>query len=186
MPILTNAALETLLLDPSLRKGQFIRLDSKTEARATVKSRTTLEPFASVFGTSKVWKINSRSVQIGVNYEDAVNRRLRKEGEEANFKSEGTYGEVENNTIVRKADGSWNMRVYHVQHPDDTVRWVRDDGTELSPDLVARLKAEFLPKPKPEGTGKQGLDNQVMPLDFKPESILAIRMAGVDYIMAHV
>jgi hypothetical protein len=186
MPILTNAALETLMLDPTIRKGQFIRLDSKTEARATVKSRTTSEPFAAVFDTSKVWKINSRTVQLRVDYQNAVNGRREKEGLEKNFQSKGTYGEVENDTLVRKPDGSFNVRVYHVKHPDDSVRWLRDDGTELSPDLVARLKAEFLPKPKPEGEGKQGLENAVQPLDFKPESILALRMAGVDYIMAHV
>ena len=105
---------------------------------------------------------------------------------DAHPKARDPYGEVENDTLVRKADGSFNVRVYHVKHPDDSVRWLRDDGTELSPDLVARLKAEFLPKPKPEGEGKQGLENAVQPLDFKPESILALRMAGVDYIMAHV
>ena len=186
MPILTNAALETLMLDPSIRKGQFIRLDSKTLARGLVKSRTTLESFASVFGTSKVWKINSRNVQLRVDYQNAVNGRREREGKEGDFKSQGTYGLVENDTLVRKADGSFNVRVYHVKHPDDTVKWVRDDGTELSPALVARLKAEFLPKPKPEGEGKQGLENEVKPLDFMPESILAFRMAGTDYIMAHV
>jgi hypothetical protein len=186
MPILTNAALETLMLDPTLRKGQFIRLDSKTAARGTVKSRITGEAFASVFGSAKVWKINSRNVQIRIDYENAVNGRREREGMEGDFKSEGTYGDVQNGTLVRKADGTFNLRVYHVKHPDDSVRWVRDDGTELSPALVARLKAEFLPKPKPEGEGKQGLDNEVKPLDFKPESILAFRMAGTDYIMAHV
>lgn len=185
MPILTNAALETLMLDPTIRKGQFIRLDSKTAARALVKSRKTSEPFAAIFGTSKVWKINSRNVQLRVNYTNAVNGRREKEGLEDNFQSKGTYGEVENDTLVRKPDGSFNVRVYHVKHPDDSVKWVRDDGTELSPDLVARLKAEFLPAPK-DGEGRQGLDNEVKPLDFKPESILAFRMAGTDYIMAHV
>lgn len=183
--ILTNAALETLMLDPTIRKGQFIRLDSKTVAKTTVKSRKTLEPFALVFGTSKVYKINSRNVQLRCNYEDSVNGRREKEGKAGDFQSQGTYGQVENDTLVRKADGSFNVRVYHVKHPDDSVKWVREDGTELSPDLVARLKAEFLPAPK-DGEGKQGLENAVQPLDFKPESILAFRMAGTDYILAHV
>lgn len=185
MPVLTNAALETLLLDPTIRRGQFIRLDSKTLVRGTVKSRTTSEPFASVFGTSKVWKINSRNVQLRVDYQNAVNGRREREGKEKNFQSQGTYGEVENDTLVRKADGSFNVRVYHVKHRDDTVKWVRDDGTELSPALVASLKAEFLPQSK-EGEGKQGLENKVQPLDFKPDSILAFRMAGMEYVMAHV
>ena len=184
MPVLTNAALETLMLDPSIRRGQFIRLDSKTAARALVKSRTTGESFASIFGTSKVWKINSRNVQLRVDYQNAVNGRREREGLEKNFQSEGTYGEVQNDTLVRKADGSFNVRVYHVKHPDDTVKWVRDDGTELTPDLVSRLKAEFLPVQK--DSPKQGLENEVKPLDFKPDSILAFRMAGVEYIMAHV
>lgn len=185
MPILTHRELETLLLDPNLRKGQFIRLDSKTQARALVKSRTTGGSFATVFNSGKVWKINSRNVQLRVDYENAVNSRRDREGKESDFKSKGTYGEVENNTIVRKEDGSYNVRVYHVKHPDDSVRWVRDDGTELSPELVARLKVEFLPPPKKE-SATQALDNEVQPLDFKPESILAFRMAGTDYIMAHV
>lgn len=184
MPVLTNAALETLMLDPSIRRGQFIRLDSKTAARALVKSRTTGESFASIFGTSKVWKINSRNVQLRVDYQNAVNGRREREGLEKNFQSEGTYGEVQNDTLVRKADGSFNVRVYHVKHPDDTVKWVRDDGTELTPDLVSRLKVEFLPVQK--DSPKQGLENEVKPLDFKPDSILAFRMAGVEYIMAHV
>lgn len=184
MPVLTNAALETLMLDPSIRRGQFIRLDSKTAARALVKSRTTGESFASIFGTSKVWKINSRNVQLRVDYQNAVNGRREREGKEKDFQSEGTYGEVQNDTLVRKADGSFNVRVYHVKHPDDTVKWVRDDGTELTPALVSRLKVEFLPVQK--DSPKQGLENEVKPLDFKPESILAFRMAGVEYIMAHV
>lgn len=184
MPILTNSQLETLLLDPTLRKGQFIRLDSKTKARALVKSRVTSEPFAAVFGTSTVWKINSRNVQIRIDYENAVNGRREREGKEADFQSQGTYGDLENGTIVRKADGSYNVRVYHVKHPEDSVRWVRDDGTELSADLVKRLKAEYLPAQK--DSPKQDLENEVKPLDFLPSSILAFRMSGVDYIMARV
>lgn len=182
--ILTNAGLETLLLDPNLRKGQFIRLDSKTLARATVKSRLTSEPFAAIFGTSKVWKINSRQVQIGVDYAKVVNARREREGKEADFKSEGTYGEMEGLALLRMKDGGFQVRVFHVKHPDDKVRWVRDDGTELSPELVARLKAEFLPPHKE--SPKQDLENEVQPLNFKPESILAMRIAGTEYIMAHV
>lgn len=182
--ILTYANLESILLNPDIRKGQFIRLDSKTEARATKKSRVTSESFESLFGTSKIFKINSRTVQIGVSYESAVNGRREKEGMESNFVSAGTYGDVENNTIVRKSDGSWNMRVYHVKHNDDNVIWVREDGTELDDILVTRLKAEYLPIPKT--SDKQGLDNQVMPLDFKPSSIIGFRMDGEDYLMAHI
>lgn len=184
MAVLTNSGLESLLLDLDSKAGQFIRLDSKTLVKGTVKSRTTLEPFASVFGTAKVWKINSRQVQIGLDYQKVVNTRREREGKEADFKSEGTYGEMETKCLLRREDGSFQMRVYHVKHPDDKVRFVRDDGTELSPVLVERLKSEFMP-PKKESP-KQDLENEVQPLNFKPESILALRISGMEYVMAHV
>lgn len=183
--ILTYGELEKIMLSPELPKGQFIRLDSRTEAKATVKSRKTLESFEKVFGCQKVYKINSRQVQLKVDYENAVNGRREKEGLEGDFKSQGTYGTVENNTIVRKNEDQWYLRVFHVKNPLDKVKWVRDNGEELTPDLVKRLENEFLPLPK-EGKGKQELENEVKPLNFKSDSILAIRMNGVEYIMARV
>ena len=187
MNLLTNNDLETLLLDLQGKPATFVRLESKTKARATVKSRTTLEPFYSVFGTDTVWKVDSRTVLLNASYEKVVNRRREKEGLEGDFESKGTYGNMIGKCLIEKDDGAKNVRFYYIPRKDDVARWVRADGTLLSPDLVERLKKEFLPVQK-EGSGRQGLEsaNAFRPLDFKMESIRSLRMKGVEYIMAGV
>jgi hypothetical protein len=184
--LLTNNQLEILLKELEGKPATFVRLESKTVARANVKSRKTLEPFASIFGTDTVWKIDSRSMLLNVDYERVVNRRRVESGLAADFKSEGTYGKMEGKCILHSDKGDKQVRLYHVAHHNDNARWVRADGTELSPELVSRLKSEFLPERKP--SAKQGLEGpkSFLPLNFKMESIKSLRMKGVEYIMAGV
>lgn len=108
--LLTNNDLESLLLDLEGKPATFVRLESKTIARATVKSRVTLEPFASVFGTDTVWKLDSRTVLLNASYEKVVNRRREAAGLEADFKSEGTYGAMIGKCLIEKKDGAKNVR----------------------------------------------------------------------------
>lgn len=184
--ILTRPDFENLLVKMDKENaGQKIRLESRTQARANKKSRDTSEAFASVFGTSTVWKITSSNYRIGCDYEKVVNAHRDREGLEKDFKSQGTYGEMETRTLLRKEDGTFQMRVFVDKDDVPSVRWVRDDGTELSPALVSRLKAEFLP-PRKDDAKKQGVEDVVKPRNFACESILGFRLAGVEYTMARV
>lgn len=184
--ILTRPELEALLIRMDKENaGQNIRMESKTVGRATKNSRTTGESFESVFQCAKVWKIASQTFQVGCDYEKVVNAHRAKEGLEKDFKSEGTYGEMETRTLLRKDDGSFQMRVFSNGVDASKNRWVRDDGTELTPDLVARLRAEFLPIRKEEAP-KQGVEKTVQPRNFAPDSIIGFRVAGMEYVMARI
>jgi hypothetical protein len=184
--ILTTPDFEALLVKMDKENaGQKIRMETRTKARAIQKSRDTLEPFASIFGTSTVWKITSSNYRVGCDYEKVVNAHRDREGKEKDFKSEGTYGIMETRTLLRKDDGSFQMRVFIDKDDVPVVRWVRDDGTELSPNLVSRLKAEFLPPRKDDGK-KQEVEDVVKPRNLACESILGFRLAGVEYTMARV
>ena len=184
--LLTNSALETLLHGMEGKPAQFVRLETKTKARAIKSSRITSEPFYDVFKTDTVWKVDSRTVLLNAKYENVVNSRRAKEGVSADFKSQGTYGEMDGKCLIRKDDGAVNVRTYYMKNADDKAIWLRADGTELSPELVARLKAEFLPPKK--SNPKQGLseENEFHVMDFKMESIRGLRVAGTEYIMAGV
>jgi hypothetical protein len=182
--ILTTPDLEALLfkLDKE-NAGQGIRMESRTIARGRKTSSVTGESKWEVFGSENIWKISSQNYKIGQDYENVVNIRRDREGVEGEFKSQGTYGNMEARTILRMKDGSFQMRVFVEGTDKSKNRWVRDDGTELSPELVARLKAEFLP-PRKDESPKQGIEKTVKPRNFAVDSILSFRAAGVDYIMA--
>lgn len=166
------------------QRARFARVESRTIGRANVKSRTTLESFSSVFGTDSVWKLDDRVVLINCDYSKVVNRRRVAEGKEADFEAAKSYGNLIGKCLYRlDKDNSVQVRTYHVKHRHDRSVWVKADGTPLSPELVARLKSEFLP---PRGKSvKQGLDNEFKVMNFKMESIRSLTMGGVKYIVQH-
>lgn len=179
-----HESLQFLLKALDGQRARFARLESRTQGRATVKSRITQESFASVFGTDSVWKLDDRTVLLNCTYEQVVNRRRVQEGKDADFKSEGTYGNLIGKCLLRlDKDGSMQVRTYHVKHRHDKSVWVKADGTPLTPELVNRLKAEFLPLPGK--SVKQGLDNEFKVMNFKLDSIRSLTMGGVKYIIQH-
>lgn len=178
--------LVTLLQGLKGSRARFVRLESKTLARATKKSRATLEPFSTVFGCAEIYKIDSRNLLINAAYERVVNRRREASGLDADFQSEGTYGAMDGLCLLTREDGSKQMRTYHLPSKRDNSRWVKSDGTDLTEKEIARLKTEFLPVPSENK--KQGLDSDktFRPLNFKLESIRGIKIDGQDYILAGV
>lgn len=180
----SHDALQFILKSLDGQRARFARVESRTIGRATVKSRTTLEPFADVFGTDSVWKLDDRTVLINCDYSKVVNRRRVAEGKEADFVAAKSYGNLIGKCLYRlDKDGSMQVRTYHVKHRHDKSVWVKADGTPLEPKLVARLKSEFLPAKG--GSVKQGLDNEFKVMNFKMESIRSLTMGGVKYIVQH-
>jgi len=182
--ILTYKDLENLLIGLEGQSAKFVRMHTRTIPAHTVKSRKTLKSFAETFGCDEVYKLDERVVLINASYERVVNRRRTEAGLAADFKSEGTYGELIGKCILKAKNGSTQVRTYHLPTHRDKSRFVKPDGTDFTPDQVKDLKENFL---KLSGDNdKQGLvkGRQFRPLNFKMESVRSFKMDGQEYIVA--
>jgi hypothetical protein len=157
------------------------------KSSVTTKNRTTKIPFVDEWKCSILLKYATKTVQININYEDAVNGRKEKHGQEADFKSQGlSYGAfVEGSRVLihDEEKGKYYVRVYET----NTVLGKKNEyktpqGKVLTKDQVKNLKENYLPKKKEE-VKSQDLDykDAVKPVNYLFDSIVQINMNDEQY-----
>ena len=193
MKDITRADLFALLLAET---GSAVRVGMKTitniipgKSSVTKKHRVTGKTFEEVWGTSLILKHSSKTVQINVNYEDAVNGRKENQGQEADFKTQGLkYGEfVEGSKILIKyeKDGvvKYYIRVYeHNAKLGKKNEYQRSTGKKLTKKEEKDLKVNFLPI-KSEEVKPQGLEyvDAVKPVNYGFDTIIEFSMNKEKY-----
>ena len=137
----------------------------------------------------KVTKIVKTECQLNYSYENAVNNRLEKIGEERNFKAQSLpYGEwikgYENKLIEHKNE--IYLRYYNVPNKkaDETI-WLVDD--RLATDEEKALIFSYLKAKKEKEESKtqfeKGLkENQVQVRTTKVKNIIRLAVNGCEYI----
>ena len=158
------------------RGATFISFLVETDA----KMRKTGNPY---LGAKKVAKVHG---MLNFLYDEAVQRRLEKEGKPADsFRKGESWHEIvtrEDGTLTpfcrHKETGELYLRFMH-QNTLDAI-YVDVNGNRISVDEIT----PFLQKPS--GYGNQGLDNPVRILTYKLSGIREITLNGTTYQIAKV
>lgn len=185
MNIITEQDLFQIFLNQNKKSAKFISLKTRKTEETKKKSRTTMKTLLETFGTDSITKESELTVQLNANYENSVNNRLEKAGEERDFVAEKLpYGEyVEGSKCLIKHDGKIYVRVYQTNSKlGKTARYFKSNGEELSKEHVEILQRDFL-KVRPEFIESQGLsyEESSKPTNYKLENIKGIKIDGEEY-----
>jgi uncharacterized protein YdcH (DUF465 family) len=141
--------------------------------------------FAVLFGSHEsIKKIGNRNVSIGNTYEDAVNNRLDKVGEESTFvvdtQSRAWSEKVTNGLVRHKTSGEYYLEYYYLNANESTCEFVWENGDSLTEAELALVKPLFK---KPSVSKKQeeaGLDkkDQVKVNLVKIENVRCLKAFG--------
>lgn len=162
----------------NLKGCQFVNIMALTDADMYLRNN----PYR-----GRVKKFTITPMQIGYDYETAVNNRLRKEGKEANFTADKLpWGEWLNgmrNKVIAHKDMLY-LRTYCVRNARPRTYYIVDDHIAS----VEEYK-EFAPFLKPSSTSDKqsahGLEEefQVKPRDYKFSSIVAITINHTRFVI---
>lgn len=148
--------------------------------KSVAGDRKTPNPFH-----NKVYKTQESNVFVSMDYETAVNKRLIKEGKDADFEvSARTWGESigKSPVIMNEKNGviSYYLQTFFVtsNKPKVSYEILEDDDTFRPAD-----KSEFETYLKPSRSSSQGLDNEIQVRSFKLENILEVRANGNIYVI---
>lgn len=189
MKNITKNDLVNLMIAQIGQRAKMINIVTRTEQKTNkfTKSEPKLT-ISEVFHTSTIYKRSKLNVQINADYENAVNARLEKAGEEADFKtgklSYGAY--VGDSKIVIEHKGTFYIRVYQINSKlGKTVVYEKANGQHLSEDEIKKLKKEFITE-KPEIVKSQGLskDDAAKPNNYKVDSIIEVTIDGETYYVS--
>ena len=175
------------ILNESSKRCKMISIKTRTDPKPLKKSRVTKIPFNEVFKTNSVIKESELTVQINVEYENSVNNRLEKSGEERDFVSSGmNYGKfVDGSKCLIEHDGKIYLRTYQTNSKLGKVsKYFKEDGTEFTEKEEEILKNEFL-KIVPEFIESQNLsyEESTKPTNYLLKNIKEICMDSERYIL---
>jgi len=150
--------LEEVLSD----KVRFISFESQT----IPKMRKTNNPYF-----DRVVKLTRAVVQVGRDYENAVNNQLKKEGKEANFKASPPSGRHHiSKLLTAKNDDEKQLYVNIFYFNNDKARIkVKYIDTITGKEIDKALLAPFMPKANEAEQG--GVDKKIIIRPYKLESI---------------
>lgn len=143
-------------------KVRFISFESQTEP----KMRKTNNPY---FGT--VVKVTKAVVQIGRDYEDAVNNQLIKEGKEPDFVASAPSGRHHiSKLLTAKNDDEKQLylNIFYFNNDKARIR-VKYIDTITGKEIDKALLAPFMPKASEAEQG--GVDKKIIIRPYKLESI---------------
>lgn len=134
---------------------------------------------------NKVTKVCRMDVQLGFSYENAVNNRLEKQGDERCFEAEplkwGTWVKgFENKVIEHK--GAYYLRYYHMRNADVQCVWMVN-GVVANAEQFRKIM-DYLSSHKKSNDRQTevGLvENQVTPRAVKASGIIRLAVNGVEW-----
>ena len=187
MQTISENQLLEILLNQKNRSNKTISLKTKTFPKCLKKSRLNKQTLKERFGTEKILKESSLTVQINTIYENSVNNRLEKDGQEKDFKSSGmNYGNfVMDSRCVIEDSGKYYLRTYQTNSKlGKNSRFLKDDGTEIVDEQLQQLKDEFLDE-KPEFISSQNLsyEDSCKPTNYKFSSLNEITIDGEHFVI---
>ena len=168
--VITTTELVEMLKD--YKGATFVNVVTATEP----KMRKTNNPY---FGS--VRKLTTQTVMLGADYEKAVNKRLEKEGKDADFTKEATYCTPigSSNAIKQHPNGQIYLYCSFLTNNKPKSRYVFE-GREIEKSLLEPfLSAKSV-------SVKQGLteENEVIVRNFKIENVVEITLSGTTYTIA--
>ena len=171
-----------------LTKDQLVATIAAVKGTTFATLETSTEPAMRKTGNPYVGRVRKISkglnVQIGAIYENAVNRQAGREGnpDAGEFVAEKlAYGSwlVPHKIIEHK--GEYQIRVTCNPHMKPTEVVYTLDGEPVSAETLAEIKS-FEPDKKSSGRQEAfGVEREVVPRNYKLESITSIKINGTLY-----
>lgn len=151
---------------------------------ATIEQQTIVKIPKKYGIKGQVEKYFNGQVQLNYNYENAVNNRLGKQGDERSFNAEPLkWGEWEiaNKVITHK--GERYLRYYSFNGTNKSIVQYYVDGRKATEEETAIIKEYVATSKKPSATqSAEGLiENQVKPRVVKFSNILSLNVNGNTY-----
>lgn len=189
MKVLTNADFIELFKSQKTKQCKMIGLKTRKVLETNKTSRISGKSLLEEFNSTKIIQEASSTTQINVDYENAVNNRLEKNGEERDFKAQkrswGEYVEDTDNCVVTHKNELYLHCFQTNTEIGKSYKYFREDGSELTEKEVEILKVEFL-KEKREVIKSQDLTfkESVKPRDYHINNILEISIDKEKYRVA--
>jgi hypothetical protein len=140
-------------------------------AETPVKMNKTDNPFY-----DQVTKVQESNVFINFSYENAVNKRLTKEGKEADFEAQPRkWGVHVPGTPLVLHKGQYYLEAGFITKNAPKASYMHN-GEPIDKELFER----YVPVKK--SSGNQGLEKEVVIRDFKLENVRSIKMNGMLYV----
>jgi DNA polymerase II large subunit len=132
------------------KNGAFCGFETITTPKLTKKNRTTKEPT-----TFSVVIHSTFSAMLGVNYENAVNNKKEKLGEERDFIAQKANGKhyVEGSKYLMQSDNNPDKFYIALDKVGGVKRKYLIDGREATEEEIEDLKKNYLPTSKPHPYG---------------------------------
>ena len=169
----------------SSKSSKFISLKTRNVEPIIDKSRSNKRTLKEMYATDKVVKESVNNVQMNVIYQNAVNTRLEKAGEDPSFVYDilpyGSY--VDDSRCLIEHNGEHYLRVYQTNlKSGKSSRYFKENGTEFSEEQIEILKRDFFKK-KHEYIPSQGLsyEDSCKPTNYKFSNIKEVVMDGETY-----
>lgn len=189
MKLLTHDDFVNLFKNQKNKRCQNVKLKTRKTLTTNKTGRYSGKSLLEEFNSNKIIQEASSTVQINVNYENAVNNRLEKNGEERDFKAQkrswGTYVEGTNDCVVTHKDELYLHCFQTNSLLGKSCKYFREDGSELTEKEIETLKTEFL-KEKREYINSQDLSYQdsAKPTDYSINHITEMTIDGEKYKVA--
>lgn len=143
-----------------------------------------------VKGKRMLQKLTFRNVTIGSDYTNRVNRRLEKQGEEADFVSEAMSGKsfVEGSKVLAYANKD-NNKFYLVCDQERTAKTRTiyfNEGKKISKEEAIEknmFAPSFFAEKKTAGRGLVDEENNFFRMTIGLDNIIAIKLNKVEYII---
>lgn len=184
MQLVTEQEMIKIFLNKN-KSSKFISLKTRNVEPTVDKSRTTSRTLNETYSTDSVVKESVNNVQINVIYQNAVNSRLEKDGQDPSFVYDilpyGSY--VDDSRCLIEHKGEYYLRVYQTNlKAGKSSKFFKMNGEEFSEEQVEVLKRDFFKK-KNEFISSQGLsyEDSCKPTNYKFKNIKEIVMDGETY-----
>lgn len=143
-----------------------------------------------VGGKRQLQKLTFRNITIGSNYENRVNTRLEKQGEEANFESEAmsgkTFVEGSNCLAFMNKNPKVEYLVCDQEKKAKVNTWLYHNGEKISKEqaIAKNLFApSYFAEKKTAGRGLVDEANNFFRLTITLSNIIALTFKGTNYII---
>ncbi len=143
-----------------------------------------------VKGQRQLQKLTFRNITIGAPYENRVNRRLEKQGEDATFESQEMSGKqfVEGSKVLAFAtkNPSKTYLVCDQEKNAETRIIYFHNGKKIAKDKAIEqglFAPSYFAEKKTAGRGQVAEENNFFRLTIGVENIIAIKMNKVEYII---
>lgn len=153
-------------------KVEVIAATAQKMNKKDVATKTEANPY------TQINKITNFEAEVNVDYEDRVNHQRIAEGKSMDFEAASARWGTPISKAITEKEGKFYLKLIPGIRLNDIV-YEDQDGNRLLQEEFIR----FVPVAKPNGSGRQEVDQAVVFRTYKLDSIIALTIPGImEYI----